>query len=310
MLKLQGTGRIQKMIGRKKDGSIERVRDLLCARKHVINNNWDKIRKAKNLFAFVSSPKIYRQAEMLKRVRAWCHVFRNPEKRLPQNVPTVFLAESDFIDSSLIQCIYRKSNTYDFCYFTLNSQSGYENKGLYAFIDMLPILHKMRVRGKVIVYFPNSGGVKKITVPLTHIRSHILSTCSSYITFHWGFLEEDQMDKCISGCKFGLFPNTVDNSPRILSEFLSRNVPVLVNEKIDGGWHYVNDFTGSFFNIHNIEKKVKFMFEHHFDAKKYYDAHFGFERSAKKLADFLNPIFGYDYTHLCFRAFQNRLSQI
>ena len=38
MLDLQGTGRTQKILGRKKDGSIETVNDLLCARKHAIDN--------------------------------------------------------------------------------------------------------------------------------------------------------------------------------------------------------------------------------------------------------------------------------
>ena len=37
---------------------------------------------------------------------------------------------------------------------------------------------------------------------------------------------------------------------------------------------------------------------------------FGFNKSSQKLASFLNPIFDYDYTHMCFKAFKARLSQI
>ncbi len=310
MLRLQGTGRTQKIVGRKSNGSVEKVKRLLCARKHVINNDWVKIRKAKWLFAFVSSPHIYRQKEMLKRVSAWCHVFRHPERILPKGVPSILLTESDFIDSSLIESSHSKSYKYDFCYFTLNASPGYENKGLYTFIEILPILCKMKLKGKVVVYFPNSGDIKRFTVPLSMIQSRILAEHSTYITFHWGLLDDNDMDKCMSECRFGLFPNTVDNSPRILSECLSRDLPVLVNDKIDGGWHYVNNQTGTFFNAVDIETKLKFMLKHKFDAKKYYETNFGFEKSAERLAEFLNPIFGYKYTHMCFKAFETRLKQI
>ena len=310
MLKFQGTGRIQKIVGRKKDGSIELVKDLLCARKHMINDNWGKIKKAKNLFAFVSSPKIYKQKQMRKKVQAWCHVFRKPESILPPNVPSILLPESDFIDSSLLKFSHEKSIVYDYFYFTVNSMAGIYNKGLTTFIKILPSLNRLKLKGLVIVYFPNSGKKKNFIVPLSSDQRDVLKISKKYVKYHWGILNENEMDRCISRCRFGLFPNTIDNSPRIITECLSRDTPILVNKKIHGGWHYINKNTGCLFSTDNIEKKVKFMLNNKFKAKKYYESNFGFERSSKRLAEFLNTVFGYEYTHMYFKGFKKRLFEV
>ena len=310
MLNLQGTGRVQKIVGRKKDGSIEVVQDLLCARKHVIDNNWKHIKRAKKLFAFVSSPKIYNQKRMRKKVQAWCHVFRKPHKMLPKSVPSILLPESDFIDSSLILNSSSRSYAYDYFYFTINSTAGIKNKGLYNFIDILPTLNKMKLKGLVIVYFPNNGKRKNFVVPLSSRQKAILRFSKPFLRYHWGILDAKGMDRCMSQCRFGLFPNKVDNSPRIISECLSRDVPILVNKKIHGGWHYVSKQTGALFTMKDIENKIEFMLNNKFNPRKYYEANFGFNNSSQRLASFLNPIFDYSYTHMCFKAFKARLEQV
>ena len=43
-------------------------------------------------------------------------------------------------------------------------------------------------------------------------------------------------------------PNLHDASPRVLAEAMCLNVPILVNRHILGGWKYVNDQTGAFFD--------------------------------------------------------------
>lgn len=308
MLRLQGTGRIQSISGKCIDGSIEVVKDIVCPRKHVIDESgWVKIRKYKKVFAFISSPKIYTQPEMLQRVKAWCHPFRFPEKYLPSNVPHILLPESDFIDSSTISCKCKRKIEYDYFYFTVNAKPGIENKGLYTFFEILPILCYKNLKGIIIVYYPNSGNIKKFTIKMSESHRNNVRNASKYLTYHWGILRDSKMDEIMSKCRFGLFPNTVDNSPRIIAESLSRDVPILVNEKIHGGWHYVNQKTGSLFNLNNIEEKIDFMLSNKFEAKKEYESNFGFSTSSRRLAGFLNPIFGYNYTHMSFSAFGKML---
>ena len=43
-------------------------------------------------------------------------------------------------------------------------------------------------------------------------------------------------------------PNVEDASPRVLTQALCKNVPILVNRHIAGGWKYVNNRTGAFFS--------------------------------------------------------------
>jgi hypothetical protein len=46
-------------------------------------------------------------------------------------------------------------------------------------------------------------------------------------------------------------PNVSDASPRIITEALCKGTPILVNKHIFGGWKYVNDSTGAFFESHD-----------------------------------------------------------
>jgi len=49
-------------------------------------------------------------------------------------------------------------------------------------------------------------------------------------------------------CKFLFVPNIADASPRVITEAMCYNMPVLVNHNIIGGWHnVVPGVTGEFF---------------------------------------------------------------
>ena len=56
------------------------------------------------------------------------------------------------------------------------------------------------------------------------------------------------MQGIYSSCRFGLFPNITDCSPRMISECFVHNVPVMVNKDILGGWKYIVPETGIFFD--------------------------------------------------------------
>lgn len=53
--------------------------------------------------------------------------------------------------------------------------------------------------------------------------------------------------KIINSAKLGFFPNIMDASPRILSQFLASNVPIILNKNIYGGQHLISKETGLFF---------------------------------------------------------------
>lgn len=310
MLRIQGTERSKRMAGRKPDGTVEAIPEVIFARKHLIDKKgWKEIKQFTHLFCFVSSPRIYTQEKLRKKSKGWCHALRN-ESRLPSHSPNILLPESDFLDSRIVCCNHSPKIKYDYFYFTLNASAGVEHKGLYTFFDALPILAKHQLRGKIIVYYPNSGSTRRFMVKMTRGHRQNLARYSGFLDFHWGLLSDKQMDDVMTSCRFGFFPNTVDNSPRILAECLIRNVPALVNKKIDGGWHYITPQTGSLFSMDNLQKKLEFMMGNAFSPRDYWDKNFGFIRSSAKLAQFVNGILGTDYTHIYFYDFRRYLSEL
>jgi len=48
--------------------------------------------------------------------------------------------------------------------------------------------------------------------------------------------------------RFGFLPQIHDASPRVSSQALGNDIPILMNRNIMGGWKYVNDKTGEFFH--------------------------------------------------------------
>ena len=48
--------------------------------------------------------------------------------------------------------------------------------------------------------------------------------------------------------EFFFIPNLSDASPRVAAEALSRGTPLLMNYHIVGGWKYINEQTGVFFD--------------------------------------------------------------
>ena len=308
MLRIQGTGRSKLMAGRKRDGNIEQVPDVIFARKHLINDKgWRTIKKYKHLFCFVSSPKIYTQDKLRNRSKGWCHALR--DKRWLPDAPEMLLPESDFLDADMV--FYRKNTIeYDYFYFTLNSGAGIEHKGLHIFLDVLPILCERGLRGKVVVYYPNSGNIKKLMIKMSATQRKNLRKYSSYLDFHWGLLSDKQINDVMTSCRFGFFPNVVDNSPRMLSECLIRNVPAVVNKNIHGGWHYINNKTGILFSPKTLDKSIEYVMNSSFRPRDYFMEHYGFKRSSSKLASFVNGIIETDYTHMYFRDFKKYLGKI
>jgi hypothetical protein len=62
------------------------------------------------------------------------------------------------------------------------------------------------------------------------------------------FLKFDDFQKKMQQCKFLFAPNQSDASPRVLTESMSYNMPVLCNYNILGGWdNVVPGVTGEFF---------------------------------------------------------------
>lgn len=278
-------------VGKEKGSNcISRVPGLLCIRKGVEKDlvksylkTYGCSRKDTDFVAFVSSPYIYQNGLAREIVKVWFHPFRNPKKYLPKKVPSYFMSESDFVDPSMLRevgddSLDRSDKSWDYFYFTVGGDDGVNHKGYERFRAILPTI--AHLKGCVIIY----GKTKKFE------KHEVQCLRDKYgLKVMLSLLTYKDVQNWMRKCKFGLFPNIQDCSPRMIPEAMLQNVPVLVNNDILGGWKYVNSETGRFFSLSTIKKDVQYMIENKFSPKKNFLKEYGFVNSARRLAEFLSP---------------------
>ena len=95
--------------------------------------------------------------------------------------------------------------------------------------------------------------------------------------------------------KFLLLPQVYDASPRVAMEAMSLNVPLLMNKNIVGGWKYINDQTGEFFNdISDFKSNLGMMMNRldTYSPRAYVQQNYGKELYGRKLRSFVEDNFG------------------
>lgn len=313
MFDIQKTRRLHKICGLDYDGNIRTVPNLWCVRKHMEDKHseWKKFSSLNksDLFSFVSSPSMsFQQKTALDNIMSWCHPFREHTKFLKDSCSRyIMMPESDFLSEKLVVANEHKI-AYDFFYLTLNSSSGKKHKGLDVFIRSLPVLcGRMNLKGLVVVYYPASATIKTLS-NLNKEEKNILKRYSSYLKFHWGWQSQKKLSEIMTSCRFGFFPNEMDCSPRLLVECLLRDRPVVVNDRIWGGWHYVNECTGVFFDPNkekSIASALQILSQYTLKPREYFISNFGFKKSAARLAEFLKPNYPHvkDFSHLYFNSY-------
>ena len=100
--------------------------------------------------------------------------------------------------------------------------------------------------------------------------------------------------------RFLFVPNIYDASPRVVSECLTKNVPVLMNRRILCGSKYVEYETGEFFNdqydiryaLNSLLAKIDSI-----SPQKWWKTHYGQAESEKKLCKFIQDAFPW-FSHI------------
>ncbi len=265
------------LIGATTKKRIVPIRDTICWRKPANRVDTRKvIKRYKYAIGMVSAHNIYRKYNT-PFCKIWCHCFRDVNKYLPGK-PSILLSESDFVDPLAIKTPVRPLK-YDFYYFTTGGKPGSYYKGMNLFVDSLPILcGELGLKGLVVKY-----AKPKRPFLLNRKQQRIWKQYSKSIRFLKG---KKNTASIMSICKFGFFPNIKDCSPLLLSESLVRNIPILVNENILGGWKYVNDETGALFDGGNLKEKTEFLLNTEFNTREEYMKKYGYKNSATRLANF------------------------
>ena len=218
----------------------------------------------------------------------WCNCLRNQES-LYGNKPRIELSESDLVIHNFEPS---KEKVYDFIYICLKDNDkcthGWqsENRNWELAKKCLPIMCKeFNLKGLLV-------GRKNCDMD---------ESCNNLLTIEGddnneGKIEYNEIQKKLAQSRFLFLPNIRDASPRILAEALVVDVPVLVNRKIYGGWKYVNEHTGEFFDDENnfremLQKLLHKIREKKYSPKNWFRTRYSPEISGKKLRDFIKSIY-------------------
>jgi hypothetical protein len=101
----------------------------------------------------------------------------------------------------------------------------------------------------------------------------------------------EQLLARLSRARFLFVPNVFDASPRLLTEALCLNVPLIVNYNILGGWKYVNRFTGAFFESErDVLPAVSACMERALSPRNWFQANYGPYLAGQRLLRLLKEV--------------------
>lgn len=206
----------------------------------------------------------------------WLHCFREPNKYIDTKKPLALISESDFINYKTVKPDNKIKKEYDYIYSCpkVNSDSGCDDWVSY---------NKNWDLGKKCIKIMSDMGLKGLLIGRQGCK--VPENCDTT-----GWVEYNEMLRLYQKAKFVFIPNEADASPRVLTECLSLNVPCLINKNILGGWKYVNNKTGQFFNDENdVKENVNIILKNlnNYSPRKYIIDNYGPINSGKKLAKFL-----------------------
>lgn len=223
--------------------------------------------------------------DYVKMVDGWLNCFRKPSyiQRI-QHLPTLLITEADLKDVTH----YSKDpvdKEYDFLYCCLSDNEqckpGWQsyNRNWDLAKKCLEIMCRdFNLKGMLVgrqncEFSDKCDGIVKV-VP---------------------FLPYTEFQAELKKCKFLFVPNISDASPRVITEAICNDIPVLVNEHILGGWHNViPSITGEFFSDENdVSGSLAYLLTHYhnYQPRKWFENNRGKMISGGKLARFLIDTF-------------------
>jgi len=276
----------------------------------------------------------YKDRGWSNNIKAICHPFR--EYKMPTgNAELHLFSESDFCDSLWmedIQLLKNKDNyEYDFFCYTIDTSQGVKCKGAHSLPVILEVAKELGMKGLILDYYPRQrpacnsgvGWDAQVQEVRKSLKMH------SHMDIYRGWFDQNKINQLVSKCKFVIFPNTRDASPRTIPETLLRGKPIMVNQNILGGWKYVNDINGILYdgsftmeelngNRRYYREKIKEALitmsrrkDNPKNIKKDFLSRYGFVNTAKRMASIINKIEGHKkYRYVAYTDFKKYLKAI
>lgn len=228
-----------------------------------------------------------RNHDYISMVSSWIYCFRDPGYKLQYaGLPLLMLTEADLKNPE----DYVPNNTkktYDFIYVCLDDNDqcspgwNWHNRNFdLAKKCFVVMCSKYNLTGLIV-------GRTNCDLP---------KSCADKITVK-PFLPFHEFQEAIQSSRFLFAPNVSDASPRVITEAMLYNVPVLVNHNILGGWHNViSGVTGEFFTSEYdigeaLDKLTSTSTSGLYTPRQWYMDHRGIHHSGKQLAEFLKKTY-------------------
>ncbi len=200
---------------------------------------------------------------------AWCHCFRDPERYLPPHLPRTLLAASDFTDPHALADV-TPAAPIDFVYVAATEGWKRIAKNWQLAQRCIPALCAAGYRG-LVVAAPEPIACDGVE--------------------HTAWLPHRELLARLAGARFLFAPNELDASPRVLAEALCLDVPLVVNRKLLGGWHYVTSATGVWFDDeHDVVAAAAACLERPRTPRAWFRAHHGPHLAGARLLALLRPL--------------------
>lgn len=214
-------------------------------------------------------------AAYLDECLGWCHCFRDTTGFGAR--PQLDLSHSDLVDVDYVspRTFGAHAPRWDYAYVCLPGPEVEKAKGWPLARACVGALSRAGFAGLLVGRSPvrDLAATPRVTVRPRLRWAELLQALAS--------------SRCL------LVTSVTDASPRVLAEALALDRPVVVHRDILGGWKYVDDATGAFFEGgHDVVDTVSRVLAADTSPREWYAARFGLTRSGARLRDFLNDLGG------------------
>jgi len=269
--------------------------------------------------------------EWSPKVKAMCHPFRD-DSIFPDDMKKYLFSESDFCDELITPVNSTMSKwevgKYDFVYFTLNSREGTRSKGIYTLPLLDHVAGKLNLKGLVIDYSKRETA-KHIGTIYDKASKRVKRQIDELknLTVIKGHFNSEEVCAIMLSVKFIFLPSDADASPRMIVESLVRNRPIVISRAIYGGWKYIDDTNGRFFDPPTISDYMDYGYNSDqvddltsaiqevilLDSKnisKNFYKQWGLKNSSKMLANIIYDISGNRYKAVAFKEWKSALENL
>eukprot|EP00039_Didymoeca_costata_P008514 m.112936 g.112936 ORF g.112936 m.112936 type:complete len:526 (+) comp14113_c0_seq1:119-1696(+) len=246
------------------------------------------------------SPRID-SAYYLKEFPGFLHMMHEPEKHFAPSVKTLLMSQSDFQLPDPRPSELSVPKKYDFIYAATwplgvggptdhkcIGWSGYCKNWSFVYQALEVMCGEFNLTG-VLIATADPNGVDRCDIP---------EVCHGRMT-QTTYIRQDKLFNYMKQSHFSFIPQMHDASPRVATQALVHNIPILMNYYISGGWKYINDKTGQFFrDMSDFRESLKIILDRSrsqswYEPRKWVLDNYGNENSGKRLLDFVKENFAH-----------------